>query len=141
MKRHKTREGYWNARGRQELVNIVRRQTIAELEGKGIVPDSSSAVYKKTFDRFAGRYLREQGVQAKQRRKLSDEWIEEHKDDTDEQLLAYLRSQATDPEKVRKPGRVIGGYFINHRFGSWKNTLERAGLLEFVEKAQKRTQE
>ena len=141
MKRHKTREGYWNARGRHELVNIVRRQTVANLKKRGIVPDPTSTVYKKTFDRFAGRYLREQGVLAKQRRKLNAEWLEQHENDTDEQLLEYVRSQATDPEKVRKPGRMIGGFFISRHFGGWKIVLERAGLLEFVENGQKRTQE
>jgi hypothetical protein len=130
MNKFATREAYWKARGRHALADTVQRQTIKELRKKGIRADPTSAVYKNAFNRLAGKYLREEALLLKERRVLEAEWKQEHGNDTDEQLLAYLRSVITDPAKFQKPGKVIGGYLITHRFGSWKNCLLRAGLIE-----------
>lgn len=56
------------------------------------------------------------------------EFKEEHRADTDEQLLDYLRSQALALHHVPWPGEILGGTVIAERFGSWDLALRRAGL-------------
>lgn len=129
MPNYKTKEEYWRAQGRYALAVVVRRQTIEELHKKGIKANPESAVYKKTFNRLAAKYQHDQASMMKDRKKQNDAWVKAHADDTDEQLIAYLRSVVTDPEKFKKAGSVPGGYFLTRRFGSWKKALAAAGLI------------
>ena len=90
MAKYKTREEYWRARGRGQLANEVARRTAAELRKRGIVPDPESAIYKNTFDRLSARYRDELAAERKAKRKAEAQWLEQHRPDTDEQLLALL---------------------------------------------------
>jgi len=56
------------------------------------------------------------------------EFKEEHRADTDEQLLDYLRSQALALHHVPWPEEILGGTVIEERFGSWEKALTAAGL-------------
>ena len=44
---------------------------------------------------------------------------EQHKSDTDAQLLQYLRAGALRLHHTPWPGEILGGSFIQERFGSW----------------------
>lgn len=127
---YRTREEYARAKGREDVAAIVSRRTKEALRKRGIRnPDPTSTVYKKEFDRLSAIYRDEQTAAMKDRKKQNAAWLAEHADDTDEQLIAYLRSVVTDPEKFKKPGSVPGGFFLTRRFGSWKKALAAAGLL------------
>ena len=51
-----------------------------------------------------------------------------HAADTDEQLLTYLCQCAARLGHSPWPREMIGGGFIEQRFGSWKNALLKAKL-------------
>lgn len=51
-----------------------------------------------------------------------------HEADTDEQLLAYLRSWAIRYNHTPWPGEILGGSYIQERFGSWNRALSLARL-------------
>lgn len=134
---YRTREANARAKGREDVAAVVGRRTKEALRKRGIrSPDPTSAVYKKEFDRLSAIYRDEQTAAVKDRKKQNDAWVKAHADDTDEQLIAYLRSVVTDPEKFKKAGSVPGGYFLTRRFGSWKKALAAAGLLPPEEQAQ-----
>ena len=133
---HGTREASARAKGREDVAAIVGRRTAEALRRRGIRdPDPMSAVYKKEFNRLSAIYRDEQTAAVKDRKKQNAAWLEEHAGDTDEQLVAYLRSVVTDPELCKKPGSVPGGFFLTHRFGSWKKALAAAGLIPPEEQA------
>ena len=119
--------------GHSALTVVVRRQTVEELHRKGIKANPESAVYKNTFNRLAAKYRHDQAAMMKDRKKQNDAWLEEHANDTDEQLIAYLRGAVTDPAQCRKPGSVPGGYCLARRFGGWKKALAAAGVTEAEE--------
>jgi len=127
---YRTREAYARAKGREDVAAVVSRRTKEALRKRGIRnPDPTSAVYKKEFDRLSAIYRDEQTAAMKDRKKQNAAWLAEHADDTDEQLIAYLRSVVTDLEKFKKPGSVPGGFFLTRRFGSWKKALAAARLI------------
>ena len=51
-----------------------------------------------------------------------------HENDTDEQLLAYLRSCAFRLNHSPWPGEITGGTLIEARFGTWSRALALARL-------------
>ena len=53
---------------------------------------------------------------------------QQHESDTDEQLLAYLRVCAIRLHHTPWPGEILGGSFIQERFGSWNRALIQAKL-------------
>ena len=55
-------------------------------------------------------------------------FINAHAADTDEQLLTYLCRCAASLGHAPWPREMIGGSFIEQRFGSWKNALLKAKL-------------
>lgn len=57
-----------------------------------------------------------------------DNFAEEHKDATDEQLVEYLKQCAKELEKSPTMYEVIGGRFIAYRLGGWGAALVKAGL-------------
>ena len=75
----------------------VNRRTVAALRKKGVEPDPESAICKNTFDRLSARYRDELAAERKAKRKAEEQWLEQHRPDTDEQLLAYLRTAITEP--------------------------------------------
>ena len=52
----------------------------------------------------------------------------EHENDTDGQLIAYLRSSAMQLHHVPWPGEIVGGKVIAEHFGSWEAALMIAKL-------------
>lgn len=52
----------------------------------------------------------------------------EHALDTDQQLLTYLRSCAMGLHHSPWPGEIVGGSYIEQRFGTWNRALALAGL-------------
>ena len=52
----------------------------------------------------------------------------EHGEDTDGQLLAYLRQCAEELQRTPWPGEILGGTVITERFGSWEKALMAANL-------------
>lgn len=130
MPHYRTREEYWHAQGWDQLAAEVRRRTIAELQKKGVTPNPESEIYKDTFNRLAGVYRAELVRTKRAKDKLERNWLVQHKDDTDEQLLAYLRTAVTNPEKQNTARGVVGGKYIIQRFGGWKKALVKAGLIE-----------
>lgn len=53
------------------------------------------------------------------RRERDRAWGEEHRADTDEQLLAYLKSVAAGLGQTPRKSEVLGGEYICRRIGSW----------------------
>ena len=51
-----------------------------------------------------------------------------HRNDTDGELIAYLRSCAEEIGHVPNACEVIGGAYLHRRFGSWDRALRLAGL-------------
>ena len=56
------------------------------------------------------------------------EFGQQHEQDTADQLLSYLRSCAIRLHHTPWPGEIIGGSYIQQRFGSWERTLALARL-------------
>ena len=52
----------------------------------------------------------------------------EHGEDTDGQLIAYLRQCAEELQRTPWPGEILGGTVIAERFGSWEKALMAADL-------------
>jgi len=59
-----------------------------------------------------------------------EEFARNHRKDTDEELLAYLRDCAAKLGRVPNKHEVAGFILIKSRFGPWPRVLERAGLKE-----------
>ena len=125
-----TREEYWRAHGREDVAREVGQRTVVSLQKRGIRPDPKSAVYKKEFDRLSGIYRDEAAARMKLRRAQEAAWIEQHQNDSDEELLAYVRETVRRPEQYEKPSRIPGGTRIAAHFGGWQKTLVLAGLLQ-----------
>lgn len=52
----------------------------------------------------------------------------EHGEDTDGQLITYLRQCAEELQRTPWPGEILGGTVIAERFGSWEKALMAANL-------------
>lgn len=55
-------------------------------------------------------------------------FLEEHRNDTDEQLLDYLRACARKLGHTPHPREVYGSYLLTQRFSGWANAVSAAGL-------------
>ena len=55
-------------------------------------------------------------------------WAQEHQNDTDIQLLDHLRQVAAQMDHVPCTREVLGGTYINQRFGGWTMALALADL-------------
>lgn len=60
--------------------------------------------------------------------KKEDRFAQEHKDDTDDQLLEYLHGFAKELGHTPNTCEIIGGRFIEKRFGDWNRAVMLAGL-------------
>ncbi|MBQ8831714.1 MAG: hypothetical protein IJ017_08950 [Oscillospiraceae bacterium] len=67
-------------------------------------------------------------VEFEQKKKRDLEWGEEHKADTDEQLLKYVKDRASELGYTPQAKDVIGGEYLRERFISWALMLTLAGL-------------
>ena len=63
-----------------------------------------------------------------ERRALEDKFTEEHKKDSNEELLDIVRKKAEELGRAPKKHEVIGFVCIKMRFGPWPRVLEKAGL-------------
>lgn len=59
-------------------------------------------------------------------------FLEEHRNDTDEQLLDYLRACARKLGHTPHPGEIYGSYLLTQRFSGWANAVGAAGLTNPV---------
>ena len=59
-------------------------------------------------------------------------FLEEHRNDTDEQLLDYLRTCARKLGHTPHPGEIYGSYLLTQRFSGWANAVSAAGLTNPV---------
>ena len=75
-------------------------------------------IYEATIRRMVQEALEQQ----------EQEFQQQHESDTDEQLLAYLRAWAIRKHHTPWPGEIIGGKYIQVRFGSWNRALLLARL-------------
>ena len=75
-------------------------------------------IYEATIKRMVTQALEAQ----------EQDFLNTHAADTDEQLLTYLCQCAASLGHTPWPGEMIGGSFIEVRFGSWKNALLKAKL-------------
>ena len=57
-----------------------------------------------------------------------EEFRKEHENDTDGQLIAYLRASAMKLQHTPWPREIVGGTVILQRFGSWETALAIAKL-------------
>lgn len=57
-----------------------------------------------------------------------------HADDSDEELLAYLRDCAAALGHIPTKNEVIGCRYLKQRLGPWNRVLETAGLREVTPK-------
>ena len=75
-------------------------------------------IYESAIQRMVEQALEEQ----------EREFARNRSDDSDEQLLAYLRFCAHLLEHSPWPGEIVGGSLIESRFGSWMEALRCAKL-------------
>lgn len=75
-------------------------------------------IYDATIRRMVQKALEEQ----------EQAFALDHETDTDEQLLHYLRESAIRLHHTPWPGEILGGSFIQSRFGSWSHALIQARL-------------
>lgn len=61
-------------------------------------------------------------------RRKDAEFVAAHRDDTDEQLIAYLQQCAQELGHTPHPREVFGGAMIGERFGGWSRAVDVAGL-------------
>ena len=58
----------------------------------------------------------------------SDEFEREHENDTDEQLIDYVKAIALGMGRMPKPIEVPGGYYIEQRLGRWLTLAKEFGV-------------
>ena len=75
-------------------------------------------IYEATIRRMVQEALEQQEAEFRQ----------QHQGDSEEQLLAYLRSCAMKLHHTPWPGEIVGGSFLEERFGSWKRAVALARL-------------
>ena len=80
---------------------------------------------------FQGDIWFEKKVDQRTRSVLVEKQIafaKEHKSDTDEELLDYLRQTAAKLGYTPNAGEIIGGEYIAARLGSWNAAVQASGL-------------
>ena len=60
--------------------------------------------------------------------KKEAQFAEEHKNDTDQQLLFYLHQQALLIHHTPRKREITGWRYISERFGGWDRAIIRSGL-------------
>lgn len=75
-------------------------------------------IYEATIRRMVQQAIEEQEQQFRQ----------QHETDTDEQMISYLRTCAVQLQHSPWPGEIVGGGFIQERFGTWQQALSLAKL-------------
>ena len=75
-------------------------------------------IYEATIRRMVQEALEQQ----------EQDFRQQHAQDSDEQLLAYLRDWAIRKQHTPWPGEIVGGKYIQERFGAWNRALLLARL-------------
>ena len=86
---------------------------------------------KRTRNRFRGDLWLEQQVDQRVKaalREKQEAFAQVHQEDTEEQLLDYVRQEAAKLRYTPNPGDLIGGPYIYKRFGSWDRVVALCGL-------------
>ena len=94
------------------------------MEGHGV--SNKDKPYRFDPQRWKQQQL-ETMTNAAMRRKDA-EFVAAHRDDTDEQLIAYLQQCAQELGHTPYPREVFGGAMIGERFGGWSRAVDVAGL-------------
>jgi len=63
-------------------------------------------------------------------RQQENEFAEQHQNDSDEELLAYIREFAQRLKYTPNMCEIIGGEYISGRFNGWNKAVRLAGLPE-----------
>lgn len=108
--------------------DAVHKMTRASLKEKNISAKPGSKEYETEFNRLVEVYYEQKREEAKRRSQADAEWKAAHQGDSDEELLAYVRSAVRENVQYTKPSRVVGGRYIAERFGGWLVAIELAGL-------------
>ena len=123
---------------------VIRRTGLPK---PGTAPDSKHRkIYKDEYQRQIRLLKQEKNASREKRKEAKEEraeaaraekeakrerdmaWGEEHKSDTDEQLLAYVRECAETLGYSPFCREVVGGSYIAERLVCWPLVLELAGL-------------
>lgn len=86
---------------------------------------ADAKVQKAAVQQERDRIAQERAAERKERDAL---WAQEHRDDTDDELLAYVRECAETLGYSPYSKQVVGSSYIEKRFGGWTMTLYCAGL-------------
>ena len=81
--------------------------------------------------RFRGDLWLEQQIDQRVKtalRQKQETFEKEHQQDTEEQLLDYVRQEAEKLRYTPNPGDLIGGPYIYKRFGNWERVVALCGL-------------
>ena len=88
------------------------------LKGNAMAYPGRQRIYESTIRRMVQEALAQQETEFRQ----------QHENDADEELLLYLRTCAARLQHTPWPEEIVGGLFIQERFGSWKRALLFARL-------------
>ena len=86
---------------------------------------------KGTRGRFRGDLWLEQQIDRRVKaalREKQEEFVQAHREDTDAQLLDYVRGEAERLRYSPNPGDLIGGPYIYQRLGNWDRVIALCGL-------------
>lgn len=86
---------------------------------------------KRMRNRFRGDLWLEQQVEQRVKaalREKQEAFEQAHREDTEEQLLDYVRQEAAKLRYTPNPGDLIGGPYIYKRFGNWERVVALCGL-------------
>ena len=102
-------------------------------------PPSQRAIYKEEYQRQLQKRKEEKARRATRKtesQKLHETlaaqdqaWGEAHRNDSDEALLAYLRSRAENFDEPPARDDILGGRYLARRFGGWRKALELSGMV------------
>ena len=94
------------------------------MEGYGL--SNKDKPYRFDPQRWKQQQLETMTIAAMRRKDA--EFVAAHRDDTDEQLIAYLQQCAQELGHTPYPREVFGGAMIGERFGGWSRAVDVAGL-------------
>ena len=86
---------------------------------------------KGTRNRFRGDLWLQQQIDQRVKaalREKQEAFAQAHREDTEEQLLDYVRQEAEKLRYTPNPGDMIGGPYIYKRFGNWERVVALCGL-------------
>ncbi len=81
---------------------------------------------QRTLERQAKSAAAKAQADARMERDIA--WGEEHKDDSDAELIVYVKDCAASLGRTPYVKEVLGGEYIRNRFVSWSIVLQEAGL-------------